>query len=262
MPLEARSLSDSIKNTLETRMKLYATAAVAAGVSVLALSQPAESEVIITKKHIPIPVSSFNFPPPQPVLIDLNHDGINDLSFSLYSFAYHSFNIELSVRPLDGGAAVAAKGPRGVSYASALMRGAKIGPSAHFSSRNDAEIEGAHGFDASSQYSRHLYGNWGGNPKNRYLGVRFLINGETHYGWVRLTVTTEPRGLSAAITAYAYETEPNKRIVAGVDETAANTSPEADLQAKQSGVAASLGMLALGADAIPLWRRDETVTVN
>ena len=62
-------------------------------------------------------------------------------------------------------------------------------------------------------------GPWGGNPKNRYLGVRFRIDGQIHYGWVRLTVLTQPTGTwSATITAYAYETVPNKAIKAGTAE--------------------------------------------
>jgi len=244
-----------LSNRVDQQMKLYSAAAMAAGVSMLALAQPAQGEVVITKKTIPIPVSSYFFPPPKPVLLDLNHDGVNDFSFSLYSFAYHSFQIDLTVRALDGGDVVGAANKEGGFYASALAHGAKIGPSAHFSSKGVADIERASGFDASSKYSRHLYGDWGNNPVNRYLGVKFLINGETHYGWVRLTITTQPKGFSATITAYAYETVANKKISAGVASTSVAES-QAESQAGKA-VRASLGMLALGADGLALWRRDQ-----
>ncbi len=244
-----------LSNRVDQQMKLYSAAAMAAGVSMLALAQPAQGEVVITKKTIPIPVSSYFFPPPKPVLLDLNHDGVNDFSFSLYSFAYHSFQIDLTVRALDGGDVVGAANKEGGFYASALAHGAKIGTSAHFSSKGVADIERASGFEASSKYSRHLYGDWGNNPVNRYLGVKFLINGETHYGWVRLTVTTQPKGFSATITAYAYETVANKKISAGVASTSVAES-QAQRQAGKT-VRASLGMLALGADGLALWRREQ-----
>src|ERR1700722_143549 len=83
--------------TLDHHLTLYSAVATAAGVGMLALAQPAQGEVGITKKTIPIPVSSYFFPPPKPVLVDLTHDGFNDFSSSLYSFAYHSFRIDLTV---------------------------------------------------------------------------------------------------------------------------------------------------------------------
>lgn len=254
-------LATTASETFARRVHVYSLAAAAAGVSVLALTHPAAGEVVITRKTIPIPVNGYFLPPPTPVAIDLNHDGIKDFSFSLYSFAYHSFNLDLNMWPLEGGAVVGQPGPKGPFYASALMRGAKIGPSAHFSSKEEAAIELAHGFDASSNYSRKLYGNWGGNPSNRYIGVKFLINGQTHYGWVRMTVTTEPRGLSATITAYAYETVANKRILAGTPETVTVATMDLSSAAPNQSQA-SLGMLALGSDGLKLWRREETVTSN
>jgi len=259
MPGKARSqpIQPTLTETIDHRMKWYSVAAAAAGVSLLALAPPAEGEVVITRKNIPIPISSYFFPPPHPVPISLNNNGVNDFSFELYTFAYHSFNDDLYMKPLEGGAVVGAPSTKGVFYASALARGAKIGPSADFSSKGFAEIERAHGINASSNYSRKLYGNWGGTPANRYLGVKFLIDGATHYGWVRLTVITEPSGVSATITAYAYETTANKRILAGIPEKdSANT--QAQPQAESLG-RPSLGMLALGADGLAQWRRDETL---
>jgi|SRR5579863_667267 len=252
--VSSRSSPAVVSKSLDDRMKLYAAAAMAAGVSVLAMTQPVVGEVVITKKTIPIPLGhsvSQTFPVP----IDLNHDGINDFSFSLSSFAYHSFNAQVVVWPLKGGAVEAKTNANGGFYASALLRGAKIGPSAHFSSKGLTEIEGSHGVDINSTfYSRKLFGNWGSNSPNRYLGVKFLINGETHYGWVRLTVTTT-RGITATITAYAYETVANKRIQAGIAPTVTSAASTEGQSEKQGS--ASLGLLALGADGLSLWRRDE-----
>jgi hypothetical protein len=246
LPPSAKANSESIDH----RAKLYSIAAAAAGVSVLALAQPAEGEVVVTQKTIPIPTNSYFGPYFPPTPISLNNDGINDFSFSIYSFAYHSFHDDLTVWPLQGGAVVASPNEFGGFYASALAAGAKIGPSAHFSSNKLTDIERAQGFDASSHYSRKLYGNWSNNPVNHYLGVKFLIDGATHYGWVRLTVTTRPHGFKATITGYAYETVANKRILAGEKEG----QPQAQIERHPS---AALGMLALGADGLQMWRREE-----
>ena len=114
-----------LSKAMDWRLKTYSIAAMAAGVGALALAQPAEGEVVITRKKIPIPVSSYFFPPPHPVFISLNNNGVNDLSFSLYSFAYHSRDMDLTARPLAG-AAVEGKDQAGVNgfshfYASMLI---------------------------------------------------------------------------------------------------------------------------------------------
>jgi len=253
--------------TLDQQIKLYSAAALAAGVGLMALAQPAESEVIVTKKSIPIPISQFGGTQ-YLVPVSLNNNGITDFSFSLYSFAYHSAFRDLTIYPREGGAVVAKVETIGERpLALELARGAKIGPSAAFSSDNFTEIEGSHvdfGYrSGKSYYSKTFAGNWGNNAKNSYLGVKFLINGQTHYGWIRLTVTTAQKGaMSATITAYAYETVANKVIKAGIASGAASTAgAKAEVRSETPGHAA-LGMLALGAEGLPLWRREDSVVAN
>jgi hypothetical protein len=109
--------------------------------------------------------------------------------------------------------------------------------------------------------STAVLGPWAGNHKTGYLGVRFVMNGERHYGWVRLTVTMAiGHRPSATITAYAYETEPDKLILAG--ETAGPTAEVQIPENIQNQAGPSLGMLALGADGLPLWRREGTLTLR
>lgn len=255
----------SSKN-IDRQMKLYAAAALAAGVGMMALAQPAEGEVIVTKKNIPIPVSQYGGTQ-YLVPVSLNNNGITDFSFSLYSFAYHSAFRDLTVYPREGGAVVAKVETTGERpLASELARGAKIGPSAVFSSDNVTSIEGSHanfGYrSGKSYYSKSFVGNWGNNAKNSFLGVRFLINGETHYGWIRLTVMTATKGaMSATITGYAYETVANKVIKAGTaTSTASSAGTQAGVRSKAGN--ASLGMLAAGADGLPMWRREDAVVAK
>ena len=247
-------------NNLNRQVAQYSLAAAVAGVSMLALAAPAAGEVVVTKKTIHIPMSPWQSP--ETVNVSLANNGVNDIKFNLYSdTAIDSrFLLVGGARSQDGVIA----SYNFTTYASVLGRGAKIGPSAFFFSYSTRPlIEGSR----TSEGSKHLRGKWGGNSPNRYLGVRFQLNGQAHYGWIRLTVTTDPKLkgalLSATITGYAYETTPNKPILAGTAGTAAaaREKPSAEVQLpesiqNQSGP--SLGMLAAGADALPIWRREET----
>jgi hypothetical protein len=242
----ARSANYEVPEHLNRQVSMYSLAAAAAGVSLCALTTPATAEVVVTRTHLPITHSA-------PVMLDLNKDGIPDFKFTLNSahtsYFYDNLTVCADLCGIPGNKVMAAKANVFV-YASDLMRGAKIGPSAHFnSSILGVTVEGSFGDFLSSRTDRTVYGNWGNDPQNRYLGVKFQIKGETHFGWVRMTVTSDKvLSITGTITGYAYETVPNKPIVAG---TAATSAAEA-LVGQQSG--ASLGMLASGADGLALWR--------
>jgi hypothetical protein len=240
----------TFSKTFDQRMKLYSIAAAATGVSVLALAQPSNAEVVITRKTIPLTPSTNG---PVNVPIDLNRDGIPDFSFSLTNFQYHSRGGKIGIIPLQGGAVVGVPAERAPFYASALMRGAKIGPSAHFSSKGLTVVERTYRPYVPSQSLQYLYGQWGGNPANRFVGVRFLIKGQTHYGWVRLSVDYAHFPMSGTITAYAYETVPNKRIFVGISPASATKNIVRKQTRRSRGP--SLGMLALGADGLARWIR-------
>jgi hypothetical protein len=51
--------------------------------------------------------------------------------------------------------------------------------------------------------------------KQAYLGLKFTIKGQVHYGWARLGYISANHPAKAKLTGYAYETIPNKPIVAG-----------------------------------------------
>lgn len=237
----------TLPENFNRHVNAYSVAALAAGVSIMALAQPAEGKVVITNKTIPVDGTVF---------LDLNNDGVADLEFSFFkTYAHYTGLAALDVFPTEKGGGFVANG----SYASALLRSAKIGPSAHFSGAvNKSSIVGVFMEGNSCLYSKcESDGNWGGNHPNRFLGVRFTINGKIHYGWVRVTVTiTTQNILSATITEYGYETIANKRLLAGVPSNQAEVSPA------NAGVSASkgpsLGILAAGAEGLPIWRREDT----
>ncbi len=234
----------------------YSLAAAVAGVSLLALAQPAAGEVVVTKKTIHIPVSPRSMP--EFVTISMANNGVDNFSFILSSAGVRELLVG-GLNPGENGShnQIIAGGDF-YGKALALPRGAKIGPSAgsgYFSSFFPL-VEGTNA-SRGSFYSR---GYWGGNPKNKYLGVRFQLNSQTHYGWIRLTVTTNVKSgkpsLEATITGYAYETVANKPIKAG---TAAIATAEVHVPHKtQRPTGPSLGMLAAGAEGLTLWRREES----
>jgi hypothetical protein len=216
---------------------------------------------MITNRTIPVPSCEIGA---CPVPVDLDRDGIADFQFSLGTFHYHEAIFgSLNVRGLAGGEAVGAAGGYFPFYASALLRGEKIGPSVLFVSNppsNNVTIEGSERctYFCDGSYARSFEGKWGGNHPNRFLGVRFFIDGKTHFGWVRITVRTNPSGMiMAQITEYGYETIANKAVAAGM--ATAGTKAEQAREKAKGMKGASLGMLALGAVGMNLWRREPAV---
>jgi hypothetical protein len=220
-------------------LSLYSAAAVAAGV---ALAQATEREVIVTRKNIPIKGGGSAY-------IDLNNEGsIADSEFSLTSYRNPLFHEKLFVKALTGGEMVGGHihgllGP----YASDRSRSQNW--TVHFSSaRGQITIERK--FQECCCSTNAYDGHWYYIGSNRYLGVKFLIRGETHYGWIRLTVDA-PGPVTGTITSYAYETIANKRVSACESSNSAD-----DTQVQENTLKPSLGMLALGADALALWGRE------
>lgn len=224
--------SKNVCPSLEHGLNLYALAASAAGVSLLALAQPAEARIVYTHAH-------HVFQPNTMYNLDLNHDGTRDfvLSDDFRNTSAGTGAVLRAVGPSGNKIAVSATH----GYALALGRGAKIGGSLSFRSG----IDGLMAVVSTGTGMVRYRGNWT-DATNRYLGVKFSIGGKAHYGWARLTVHTasDPAHLTATLTGYAYETIPNKTIIAG--------------QTAEPGVVAfqpaTLGRLAQGESGLSAWR--------
>ncbi|HEX3819494.1 MAG TPA: hypothetical protein VHW45_04145, partial [Candidatus Sulfotelmatobacter sp.] len=209
-----------------------------------------------------IPYCSQLFP--CSVSLDMNDDGVNDFKFSLISsYTYSAHSLHLHVAAHNGGGVIGTAGGAHGPYASPLLRGANIGASDHFlGGKDNVEVSYRH-YNRSGELSDlKLYGKWAGNHPNRFLGVKFKINGKTHFGWVRITVNTPSPScvplcstyLSATITEYGYETIANKRLGAGLASDSADDQAQAPPDEPSRP---SLGMLALGTDGLAIWRREE-----
>jgi hypothetical protein len=208
-------ISDSLNRQLNT----YALVASAAGVSVLALARASEAKVVYTETH---QVTHSGFP----LYIDLNHDGIKDfvLRTTYYAgTAYFKVGLDAS-GDLNINNAVAGRRFSHNGYffsaASALPAGARIGSERKFPVRFPFMAVELFNRVHTSQYSD--LGPWVGKGKgvrDRYLGLKFVVHGKVHYGWARLSVTLghhrQYDDVSGTLTGYAYETVPNKPIIAG-----------------------------------------------
>jgi len=210
----AKTLSDSLHH----RLNMYALAASAAGVGMLAVAQPAEAKIIYTKTHMVIAGAEQYY-------LDLNHDKITD--FTIVNFPDGSAEW-LYLKPAAGNSEVGSVTQSGWHFAAAMKKGSAIGPKGHFL--------GGTGMMAAAFSTRSSIGPWR-NVTNRYLGLKFQIKGKTHYGWARLNVTGG--SIVATLTGYAYETTANKPIIAG-------KTKGADVIRVSDTTAGSLGRLALG----------------
>jgi hypothetical protein len=229
-----------ISDSLNRRLNTYAQVAAAAGVSVLALVGASEAQVVYTPTN---EVTRAGFP----LYIDLNHDGIKDFllrttfyvgtagtDLGLSAAGYHNDNNRVVGRHLR------TSGGYFFSVASALPAGARIGPNRHFSATLPFMAEELFKRVGDEYSDQGAWEDKGKGVKDRYLGLKFVIDGETHYGWARLSVTLAHErqydDVSGTLTGYAYETTPDKPIIAGQI-----TGP--DVITVQAG---TLGGLALG----------------
>jgi hypothetical protein len=241
-----QSASESRKQLnprIDKMIAAYATAASAVGVALLATAPTAEAEIIYTKAHVTVGrgVTSHYH-------LDLNHDHIGDFSIGFCSCEPHG--TALSISSMRGVGNMVIVAPGHPYSAAALKAGAPIGPKQSF---QPLEIRMA-------TTGSYFYGPYSGGPwahvSDRYLGLKFVINGEFHYGWARMTVG---KGFNPTLlTGYAYETIPNKPLKAGqTSETPDADETENPISWSLPAQGPSLGMVAHGAEALEVWRKKE-----
>jgi hypothetical protein len=251
-PRKAADLSEPIHRQLN----MYALAATAAGVGTLALPQPSEARIVYTAAHVKIQ-------PQQKYCFDIDRDQRLEVCLTRRGHYYNTYVLAF-VEGSQQGNGIAASRP-GRAWELAILPGAKIGPARHFTNSSyDLMADGNSSKGASHVTWGGPWANGGRGVKNRYLGIKFKGgDGYSHYGWVRATVTIDNPKInqisSVLLTGYAYETIPNKPIVAGATKGTDNIpeGPDAALTIP-SPEPATLGVLALGAPGLSIWRREES----
>jgi hypothetical protein len=238
----------SLNHQLDHKLFGYAAAAGAAGVSLLALAQSSHAEVVFTPSNQLITIHNRG------VSLDLNNDGVTDFTLrEVFDICIETgggrrapecseFTSQEIYARGSGSNAVAV----GATFASALPVRTKVGPQDKFGNQVLLEVCDTQNGNFSGDGGPWL------NVKNLYLGLRFTIDGQIHYGWARLTVSTNKSTCvtKALLSGYAYETEPNTPIttgkISGTDEVGAVEPPKA-----------TLGALAQGSVGLQAWRRED-----
>ena len=240
-PRDLNRSQTQLEPKLEKRLSSYVMAAGAVGAGVLTLALSAEAKVVYTPAYADIPS-------PGDFKLDLNGDGITDFGLVNGTELGHEGGQSL-VPAVHGNAALGYAGSPQM-FVSALPSGVKVGPGENFVRQRAAM---ATWFISSGFFSSR--GPWK-SAHDKYVGVAFLIDGETHYGWARISIKES----KMLLTGYAYETTPNQPIKTGQTAEADRAgdfrpqiSPSEEDTAPQSHM---LGWLARGASGIVAWRRE------
>jgi hypothetical protein len=238
--LKPANLSDSFRRQLNS----YTLAVTAAGVSMV-LVHPSQAKIVYTPVHRTLTNGTL------PIPIDRTHDFTLSDKFYIITGSWSTQLLNLNLNGSAG--VVGAKGS-----AAALMRGAVIGPTRKFQT-GKALMAG--GFCETQISSSRVFGAFA-NTTQRYLGLKFKVNGKVHYGWARFASVKASAcnggpAVTAVLTGYAYETIPNRPIAAG--QTRGPDEANRPDQATNIGgpEPATLGLLASGAPGLSIWRREE-----
>lgn len=208
--------------------KLAAYAATGAAGLGLAFSPNAEAAIEYTSARVAGAPNSTT-------AIDLNHDGIGD--FSIHDYFYSESGITA------GTVLASALNQNGVGfdngpYAHAFTAGDLIGPAYKF---EHSPVVMPMAISVLSSEGVIFAAGEFLNQTNKFLGLKFVLNGETYYGWARVNVKSHGHGqIYIELIDYAYQNKPNTGILAGEG-------------IKKNG-AGSLGELAVGADGMQFWR--------
>jgi hypothetical protein len=268
-----RKTPSKLSESTHHRLNMYALAASAAGVGALIAPNSADAKIVYTPTDVKINGV---------YKLDLNHDGKTDflLVENGCSSGPRCSYIEVCANFLEKGCDAINSSTTRLNqvrvndrYAMALWPGVKV---------NDGTFEALSvpgilmGIRRDLRTSTNSQSNWAGpwvdggkGVKNRYLGLKFEIDGKFHFGWARLRVKTANRSITATLTGYAYETIPGKSINAGQtksadDPTNEDFRPSASLTTPIPDQAqfATLGALASGALGLSIWRREESLEVT
>jgi hypothetical protein len=242
------SLLDEV---LERRMLLYVLAAGAT----LASASSARAQVVFTPSN---QLVSY-FGDPHQIDIDLDNEGTVSFKLAYRCASAIGFCTVVSLYASGYGGNVVETGTgrnfEGHDFAKALAVGEKVGPAAPFA-RSGVMLSGSALFSASHGPFAHT--------QFRFLGLRFLISGKVHYGWIGFRNVSN---FTATLLGWAYETQPNTPILAGAGEgtvfppsTELRPGGPENAHTEFAAEPTSLQLLAAGHVAVADWRRRNAAT--
>jgi hypothetical protein len=148
---------------------------------------------------------------PDSLIIDFNNDATGDYVIKRFNWGSSTSNPAVIMPPALNNAIMATMGSV-VPYVSALAAGVTIGGAVTTWIVNDGSSPQLVKFALASTYSGATYGHFNDGAEH-FIGCKFIIGANTHYGWVRVQCVTG--GGSGTIKDYAYNSTPNASILAG-----------------------------------------------
>ncbi|MCH7535748.1 MAG: T9SS type A sorting domain-containing protein [Bacteroidetes bacterium] len=205
-------------NIDQGRLKAYSATAA----TVVAIASSADAALIITDVNPDIVIDSQIG---ELYMVDINNDSIPDIS--LYGYTNTTAWSYSPVNYIGGNAyansfVVQASSYSGINYLVPMNNGATLSSGPNL-------IAGAN-FNTGSAGIIYWYDYWAfpspsytygvvpwctlnyAGIKNRYIGVKFDISGQTHYGWVFVDIGKNPNR-TITIKSYGYESTPNTPMI-------------------------------------------------
>jgi len=186
--------------TLDGKMMKYAAAAG----TLFAAAGVADAQVIYTNVD-----PDFNHPGGATTVgLDLNNDGTFDYLIASIDTTITNSNGTFDVKTTlvapygTAGNEIAGSAPSGYNYALALDNSTMVDANLNWIAATNTM---AYNVNSSNPYNE----NWNG-VTDKFLGLRFDINGSTHFGWARMDVDADADVWT--MKDYAYDGTPNTPI--------------------------------------------------
>lgn len=191
-----------MKKNLQSRISKYTAVAGAVVSAAGAQAQVVYTDVNPDYSHDAPQNNGFAIYP-----LDLNNDQTFDFLVASKDSLYASgtmLRYTLAV-PYGAGNAVAGENPGGYDYALALDINSMVDSTLNWIAATNTM---AYNVNSANPYNE----NWNG-VTDKYLGLQFLVGGNTHYGWARLD--SYAIGDSIVVKDYAFNATPNGGIMTG-----------------------------------------------
>ena len=226
-----------LSSSMEGHLKKYAIAA--AGLGFLTLANAADGQVVYTPARMDVSNGDF--------FLDLNcGPSIQYWLADVLETSTYGGTRELALNGSTYASVLEdSKGP------ALLAKGASIGPGQNFVNAFQKERVMASAYHIIYYFSYNgVGGNWA-NAQNGYLGLKFNIQGQAHYGWAEFSVKAQVdrrrvQHIDARLLGYAYEATPNVPITAG-DKSGGSSSASSSASAAVPG---TLSAWALGSSKV------------
>lgn len=183
---------------LQKKLSKYSAAAVA----VVATGAAANAQVVYTQVNKTL--TGANNPVDS---IDINQDGTYDLGMIISSYSSYNYAGVFGGPINSQGHALAGSSPSSFPYPFKLNAGEQI---------NTKQFLPADSFGTFTIFynnSNPFSSFWNGGVTDGYLGIKLNVNGNTHYGWVRMDMAADAK--TVVIKDMAYNATAGGPIQAG-----------------------------------------------